>query len=203
MFSPLFPRVWKRGGPHPGKVPVRLVTASALAFALAASLGACNNDPYGLNAVTLAADTVKLAAPTADSANVGSAFDVTSTTGARFPERSADAQAWDFSVRQVGAQLYFRPYPGSQNQVGAGIIGPTSDVFADVKTAPSRNQYGDTAVVVQEGKTYLLRSRQFGESGVVCVRYSKITPVEVKPAAGTVRLAYATNVGCNDRRLKE
>jgi hypothetical protein len=182
---------------------VRLVTASALAFALAAPLAACNDDPYGLNQVIIAADTVKLAAPTADSLTVGSALDVTSTNATRFPERSSDALAWDVALRVSGGQLYLRPYPGSVSQIGAGIVGPTSDVFADVKTAPSRNQYGDTTVVVQEGKTYLVRSRQFGESGIVCVRYSKITPVEVKPAAGTVRLAVATNVGCNDRRLKE
>jgi hypothetical protein len=182
---------------------VRLVIASVLSFALAVSLGACQDDPYGLNQVLIAQDTVKLAAPTADSLSVGSALDVTTANAVRFPERSSDAQAWDVALRQSGGQLYLRPYPGSPTQIGAGIVGPTSDVFESVKTAPSRNQYGDSAVVVQEGKTYLLRSRQFAETGVVCVRYAKITPVLVNAAAGTARIAVATSAQCNDRRLKE
>jgi hypothetical protein len=181
---------------------VRLVIAAAVAFALTASLGACN-DPYGANTAIIASDTVKLAAPTTDSVNVGSALDVTTANAVRFPERSSDALAWDVALRQTGGQFYLRPYPGTPNQVGAGIIGPTSDVFEKVSTAPSRNQYGDTTVVAQEGKTYLVRSRQFAESGVVCVRYAKLTPVALNAAAGTARIAVATSAQCNDRRLTE
>lgn len=193
-----------RRGLTPGKVALRLVLASVVAFGVAASLAACNDDPYGLNKVTLSTDSaVKLAAPTADSANVGSALDVTTANAARFPERSSDAQAWDVALRQSGSTFYLRPYPGMSTQIGAGINGPTSDVFADADMAPSRTQYGDTAVVVQQGKTYYVRSRQFGELGVVCVRYAKVTPVAVVPAAGTVTLLVTTNVGCNDRRLKD
>ena len=145
----------EKRGPHPGKVALRLVLASVVAFGLAASLAACNDDPYGLNQVTLATDSaVKLAAPTADSSIVGSALDVTTANAARFPERSSDAQSWDVALRQNGSTFTFRPYPGSSTQIGSGIIGPTSDVFADASEAPSRTQYGDTAVAGQEGKTY-------------------------------------------------
>lgn len=183
---------------------MRLVLVSVAAFGLAASLAACNNDPYGLNQVTLATDTAaKIAAPTADSASLGSAIDITNSNIARFPERSSDAQSWDFALRQSGSTFYFRPYPGSVSQIGAGLIGPTSDVYASADMAPSRTQYGDTAVVVQPGKTYYVRSRQFGELGVVCVRYAKLTPIAVSPVAGTVTLSVTSNVGCNDRRLKE
>ena len=69
-----------------------------------------------------------------------------------------------------------------------------------VKVKLSKRQ---KAFKVQQGKTYYVRSRQFGELGVVCVRYAKVTPVAVVPAAGTVTLLVTTNVGCNDRRLKD
>jgi hypothetical protein len=144
-----------------------------------------------------------LAAPTADSAATPSAIDVASVSHARFPERSSDALLWDVALRKTGGALYFRPYPGSGTQIGAGINGPTSEDFAKLKTAPSRSNYGDTTVVVQEGKTYTVRSRQVAEVGTVCVHYAKLSPLVANVAAGTVRIVLVSSAQCSDRRLTD
>ena len=182
---------------------MRFAIAAAVALFGALALGACN-DSTGVQDGVVTRDTLKLAAPTVDSASVASALDFTVGAAPRFPERTADAGLWDVALRASGGQLYLRPAPAVGARVGAGVIGPTSDVFENVKTVPSRSNYGDTAVVLQPGKTYLVHSRQGVDAyGSACFYYGKMTVLEANAAAGTARFAARVNTTCNDRRVSE
>jgi hypothetical protein len=182
---------------------VRLGTAAVIALTLALPLGACS-DTSGFGQVLLFSSDVKLAAPTADSATVPSALDITQENVGRYPERISDAGQWDVALRQSGGALYLHPLPATLRRVAAGLVGPESRSFDDLDEAPSSSHYSDSTVVVQEGSSYFLKSRQVvSQFGTACVFYAKAKAKEVNAAAGTATFTVTVNETCNDRRLKE
>lgn len=182
------------------------IAALALLLPLAAALAACD-DPFGGREPVLFADTLTLATPNVDSMRLGSALSLLTGNQVIFPERIGDAfpqPQWDLSLRQAGGALVFRPLPTEQGRPGARITTGRTGSFADARTAPGdREDYEETDVPLQEGRLYFARSRSYSQFGVNCVNYSKIQPLAVRPAAGTVRLAIVTNTSCNDRRLTD
>ncbi|HET6764848.1 MAG TPA: hypothetical protein VFH27_14285 [Longimicrobiaceae bacterium] len=182
---------------------MRFAIAASVALFGALALGACN-DSTGVQDGVVSRDTVMLAAPTVDSVALPSALDLTLSGAGRFPERSSDAGQWDVALRLVAGQLYLRPASGTGTRLGAGILGPTSDQFEQLKTVPSRSNYPDSTVLLQVGKTYQVHSRQGVDIyGGSCYYYGKLTPVALNPAAGTARVALRVNSTCNDRRVSE
>lgn len=185
------------------------LSAIALLVAVGASLSACGENPFTAGDAVILSDTVKLAAPTADSANVGSALDVIFENAVRFPERVGDAGNWDVALRVEGGALVLRPITTQAGFVGSSVL-TDARTYESIKSAPGSGAFADSinatqgnhTIPLEQGKTYLLRSRQYLETGVgVCVRYAKISAVEVNAAAATARFAVTSNGICNDRRL--
>lgn len=174
-----------------------------LALSAALGMGGCD-DPFSTDSI-VSQDSLSLAAPSsAGNDLVPSALDMTSNppNATRWPDRLADANAWDLGVRQRNGQLVLLPVPATPVRLGAGLRVAEDQNFERVSRAPrSRNEYGDTAMVLQVGRVYQARSRQYADFGVVCVRYAKLVPVEIDQAQGTVSLRISTEALCNDPRL--
>jgi hypothetical protein len=186
-----------------------LLLAAPFALSLSLVLGACD-DPTGFGKPEILEDTVLIAAPSATTADLPSALDVTpgglgSVGGGKFPERQPDAEQWDVALRVRGGELVFAPPSALGLTSGqlrrAGITEPITDrAFEDLTEAPSSGRYKtDTPVPVRTGAVYGVRSRA---SLTGCSAYfAKIQPLEVNPARGTVRLRVATSGFCGDTRL--
>ena len=179
----------------------RFLFPALLALPLAVATAACD-DGIGLSDPLIARDTsMIIAAPTA-SATLPSAIDF-SQLALRRPEQLQDASQWDFTLRQEGETLRFVPNPfdiASRHP----LILKSTEAFADIERAPTaRSAYGDTAIVLQEGGVYVMRSRQYPTSaGTFCYSYSKMEVVDLDPEAGTAELNVKANFGCVDDRLE-
>lgn len=182
------------------------IAVIALLFPVASTLAACD-DPLGGREPILTADTVTLAAPSADSVRLGSGLNLLGRPLVVFPERIGDAfpqPTWDLALRAVDGQLLLRPSPTDELRIGARITRARAVDFDGSRTAPeSRDEYETEPVVLETGRVYFVRSRTYGQVGVRCVNYAKIQPLELSPAAGTARLAIVFNSSCNDRRLTD
>lgn len=182
------------------------IAALVLLLPLASVLAACD-DPFGGQELLLATDTLTLAAPSVDSVRLGSAIDLLRGNAVVFPERISDAfpqSNWDLALRVADGQLLLRPLPTDERRVGARITRARSVSFAESDRAPeSTDEYEPETVRLELGRVYFVRSRTYGQVGVRCVNYAKIEPLELNAAAGTARLAVASNGTCNDRRLAD
>lgn len=187
---------------------MRLARLSFLLTALLASsalLGACGDDPLFPD-VMISVDTVTVTVP---GSTAPSAIDLVRTqppfTLLRNPELIRDAGEWDITLRRTDAGgLVFLPFdqPGSPLR-GAGIL-PTTRDFDGIREAPRAvNAYQEGAVAVSVNATYLLRSRQYPQSGALCVNYAKARVLAVDAAAGTAEVAIVVNDNCDDERLED
>lgn len=182
------------------------IAALALLLPLAPALAACD-DPFGGREPVLFVDTLTLAVPDADSLMVGSAIDLLRANLVVFPERVGDAfpePSWDVALRRSGGQLLLRPMPTLEGRLGSRITTARTVDFEGAETAPeNRDDYGEVPVTLEQGRVYFVRTRTFAQFGVRCVSYAKIQPLELRPTAGTARLAVVSNSECNDRRLTD
>ena len=174
--------------------------------ALLAALPACE-DSFGPGAASVATDTITLAAPgSASSATLGSAVDLLGINAIRFPERLTDAGQWDFALRLSGGSFSLLPFstPTGGSSVRAGAFRST-DAFDAIRTAPTRRSAYTLTVdpfPIAEGQVYVARSRLgAGPFNSACNRYARFRILELDEAAGTARIAIATNTECNDDRL--
>ncbi|MBV9772948.1 MAG: hypothetical protein JO040_03320 [Gemmatimonadetes bacterium] len=182
---------------------VRLSFALLL-LPLLAPLAACDSTT-GLGDPLIVVDTLTIGAPSVAPASVPSAVDVVSFSGGaigggRFPERPLEAEQWDFTVRLRNGSFAF--YPRAAVGVAgnrAGITQPMDTPFDDVREAPASSRFVmDSAVVVRQGATYVVRSRIYSSP---CFEYARVQPLELNAAAGTVKLQVATSATCQDTRL--
>ncbi len=182
-----------------------LLAALLLASPLLAALGGCD-DPFGSEDAVLARDTVTLTAPSAETSAAPSALDITAGNLTRFPEQILDARSWDVALRLEGGTFRLLPSPSAAGRRGGAISGPQPRAFDDLDQATrSRSAYGDTAVTLQVGSAYLLRSRQYNDPilGAGCVRYAKLRAVELNVAEREARIDVVSNIQCDDVRLVE
>lgn len=183
---------------------LRFFALLAPLLACAPLLGACDDNGF-LSEVILSPDTATVALP---GASVGSALDfvrVSSNRLVRMPERLEDAEQWDVALRRNEAgTLVLRPYtPAGGGLRGAGLALAT-EAFEQIDEAPrGDSSYGSNPLPVTANATYLVRSRQFTGTGLVCVKYAKLKAVTVDNAAGTARFAMVINDGCDDERLAD
>lgn len=182
---------------------MRLPAALFLAIALVGA-SACR-DGTGLNIDPLiATDTIELAAPSAG-LELPSALDVTAVggviVGGRHPELQEHAEQWDLAMRLREGQLMFVPAAALGLRSRAAITRPiTGGTFEGVIEAPGRGAFvSDSAVAVQTGAVYVVRSRDIACGFGGGVQYAKIQPLEVE--GGRLRLQIATNERCQDPRL--
>lgn len=179
----------------------------------AAFIAGCG-DSSGLDLTPrLVAGTAIVAAPIAGNEELPTALDVTADGaggifGGRFPERVADAEAWDFAVRIRDGQLVLIPARGigveSSAQLRASITRALSgETFAGLREAPGQSTFvSDSAVVLTEGAVYVARSRDvISRFGSACPQYAKLSPLDVDVETGRATIDIVTNVGCADPRL--
>lgn len=183
----------------------RLSFLLAVLFASSALLGACGDDPLFPDA-QISVDTVTVTVP---GSTAPSAIDLVRTQPPfdllRNPELIRDAGEWDITLRRTEAGgLVFRPFdqPGSPLR-GAGIQ-PTTRDFDAIREAPRAvGAYQEAPVAVSANATFLLRSRQYPQSGALCVNYAKAKVLAVDAAAGTAEVVIAVNDNCDDERLED
>ena len=194
MTSPAsLPSVWRRS---------RIPALAALLAAGAVGAAACGDDPYAVDWVA-SPDTVLLYALARPELNLPSAFDFYNRT-VMVVEDAGAAGLWDMAVDSRGGKIVLLP-PGalglsSKAQVAA-LPGRT---FDDVTEAPADTAlYTSRAPVpVEMGTIYVWRSRQSaGYYGTSCVYYSKMEPLVIDPAGGTLTFVYDASPACNDRSL--
>jgi hypothetical protein len=175
-----------------------LVLTAVLPLALATQ--ACDNS-LGLADPTIARDSsMILSAPTA-SDSIPSALDIPGFSRRR-PEQLGDSQEWDFALRQEGTVLRLVPnsFPVATRRP---LIFRSTESFAAIDRAPTaRSAYGDSAVVLEEGAVYVMRSRHYSVGGGTCYAFGKMQVLDLNPAAGTAEFKLQANLGCVDARLE-
>ncbi len=183
--------------------------SGGLLLLLSLALAACE-DATGLRLDPLmATDTIALAAPTVANTSTPTALDIVALNGVigggRHPERAADAGQWDFAVRVRGGELVLLPSGAMGLERRAEITRALEGTsFEELTRAPARTAFlADSAIVMREGSLYAARSRPFGGAFGSCFQYSKLQPLEVDAAAGTIVLQVSTNERCGDTRLVE
>jgi hypothetical protein len=187
---------------------VRFARLSFLLTAFLASsalLGACGDDPLFPD-VMISVDTVTVTVP---GSTAPSAIDLVRTQPPfdllRNPELIRDAGEWDITLRRgASGGLVFLPFdqPGSPLR-GAGIT-RSNRGFDDLAEAPRGvAAYGEEPVAVTADAVFLLRSRQYPQSGTLCVNYAKVRVLAVDEAAGTAEVAIVVNDNCDDERLED
>jgi hypothetical protein len=188
------------------------IHALAGAAILALALTACDDPNAGLFDPIIGEDTVDLAVPLVDP-SVPTALDVAfanSPIRGRFPELVADAEQWDFAIRREGGELLLVPAAvfGFRNPIGgastAAVTVPLNRGFDEVVEAPGRGSLlSDTAMPIEQGEVYVVRSRRTSAAFGGCENYAKVVPLTVDVAAGLVKLRVLGNARCNDPRLAE
>jgi hypothetical protein len=189
------------------------VQPKARAGLLIAVLGisaACSDSTGTELTVALRTDTVEVAAPLPQNEGLPTAVDITPSAGlgvigGRFPERSRDAQEWDFAVRVRNGELVLVPARavGLTNTRAAISRALEGETFEGLREAPGQSAFNpDSSVAVRPGNVYAVRSRpapcQFGAAGEF---YGKIEPLTVDVANGRLRFRIVTNLRCEDPRL--
>lgn len=189
--------------------PVRsTLLFAAFGAALAGALSACDDPMRFQIEPQLFTDTIQLAAQTAVGADsLPTALDVTvqgsGVVGGRFPERLADAGAWDFLVRVQNGAVVLVPSGALGIESRAGVSAPLSGTnIESVRQVPKNTVFAiDGATALQSGAVYLVRSRFFANGLSTCQQFAKMQPLAVDPTAGLVTLRVTTNQVCGDQRL--
>jgi predicted small secreted protein len=178
--------------------------ALALPLAAALSLAACD-DPTGFGRAVIVTDTLTLGVPSVAPDTMPSALDVFSRDqinvgGGRFPERPAEAEEWDVTLRLRNGQLQLLPrgalgLDSRRAGITAAVAGAT---FEGLREAPASARYATTeGQALAQGAVYVVRSRTVQG----CSHYAKLQPLALDAAAGTARVAVATSASCSDTRL--
>jgi hypothetical protein len=174
-----------------------LVALTMLPLALAAACG----DSTGLGDPRILVDSsATLSVPTATD-TIPSALDMPRFT-LRRPEQLADAQEWDFALRNVGGVLKLTPNPFT-SESRRPLIARSTAAFASLDKAPTaRSAYGDTAITVQSGAVYLMRSRTYSTGVGSCYSYGKLQVTALDLVAENATFIFQVNTGCADDRLE-
>lgn len=177
----------------------------ALCF-VAAATAACNDTNFRIDPL-LAHGEVTVAAPVPGNEALPTALDVTASSfvirGGRFPERSSDAEQWDFAVRIRDGELTLVPAAmfGIDSRAALTRALP-SQTFEELRQAPPPASFrSDSAVVMRVGQVYAARSRNVGGAFGTCQQYAKLQPLDVDVNSGLLRLRITTNERCGDLRL--
>jgi hypothetical protein len=181
----------------------RFVLLAVAVLPLAAATAACD-DGLGLGEPTIASDS---------SAIIGVPSDGTLPTAIDFsqvgfpgmlrrPELLTDATQWDYALRREGEGLKLIPNE-FDIPTRRPLILRSSDAFEAIDRAPTaRSAYGDSAMVLQEGAVYVVRTRQYQVPGGFCYAYAKARVVDLNTVAGTAEFSLKGNIGCADDRLE-
>lgn len=206
FFSRVHPRSARGAGRSWRDPAVRLsLLGLVLVLPFAGALSACEGNSF-FGDPRLRADTVALAAASSASTRATAIDLVPRGLGGplvAFPETPADADRYDFTVRQVGGQLVLRPFVPLGGGSGAEI-GRSARDFDVLRKAPrSGADYGEEAVPLELNATYIMRSRPWGNGIQRCQTYAKAKVTALDAVAQTVSLAVVLNENCDDERLAD
>ena len=177
----------------------------SLLFILASAplLGACNDDPT--NKWDVFVDTVTLYSASRP-ALIGrnSAVDLADQPAIPFPvETPGVTGRWDVALTDANGTLAMVPasaFQGLDSKAGIATIGHR--VLEEVQSAPSDSTlFVRTAVPMELGNVYVIRTRRVDCGGITGVRYGKFEPIEIDVPNGVLRFRSIVNPFCNNRSL--
>lgn len=167
-------------------------------------MGACDDDPFGLDDWVANPTELILYSLARPELNLPSGANLYQKFTLRLESPSASGN-WDIALDTRDGQLVFID-PSS-----VGIEGSTVRIatlanrsFDDVLQAPgdSTEYVSDQAVPVSLNTVYVVRTNLYpGQFGQRCFFYSKLEPLVVDVAGGTVEFVVDTNPICRDRDL--
>lgn len=181
-----------------GRIPILATVLTVGAVGTAS----CGDDPYAID-WTVDPDTVVLYALSRPQMNLPSGFDFYNRVSVVVEGANATGQ-WDMAVDSRDGKIVLLP-PGALGVSSKAQVAPLAGrTFDEVVKAPA-----DTAlyiarapVPVELGTVYVWRSRQnYGYYGTSCVYYSKMEPLAMDPAGGTLTFVYDSSPACNNRSL--
>ena len=172
---------------------------SLFAMGTVGVLASCD-DPYAIE-WTLSPDTTTLYALTRSERNLPSGFDFYNRYRVILEDPDATGN-WDMAVDVRGGELVLLP-PGALGiDSKARVAALPGRAFDGVTEAPRDTVLytARSAVPVELGTVYVWRTRQmYGAYGTACVYYSKMEPLVIDAAAGTLEFVYDGSPVCNDR----
>lgn len=177
-----------------------MFTRFALILMLAGGLAACETglepEPWDDKPVNVSLYSASIA----DEIGLPSAYDVVSLVTVKL-ETPGSTGAFDIVLATEGNQLVLIPAGALQGQNSrAGIATITGQTFESLLKAPSDTAaYASTAVPIQAGGVYVVRTRRFSCSFSTAVNYAKLKVVAVDVPSGVASFSVVRNPYCNDR----
>lgn len=170
--------------------------------ALAPVLAACGDDPT--NSWDVVVDTVTLFSASRP-AFIGQPSALDMSISLTFPlpiETPGVTGRWDVVLIDGNGTLSLLPASAFGLDTKSGIATIGNRVLEEVTSAPSDSTlYVRTAVPMQVGNVYVLRTRRVDCGGITGVRYAKFEPISVDFPSGILRLRTVVNPFCNNRSL--
>ncbi|MGH7467760.1 MAG: hypothetical protein ACRENP_07190 [Longimicrobiales bacterium] len=121
----------------------------------------------------------------------------------RTVETPGASGTWDVAVTEGTAGFSLVPagaFTGLASR--AAIATVTGTTLENLREAPADTaRYSSAAVLVEQGKIYVVRSRRENCGFSSGSRFAKVEAVETNRTNGTLRFRAITNPYCNDRRL--
>jgi len=177
---------------------------AALIITLGAALATgCGSSPYRIVWSSAIPDTIVLYSLARPGLNLPTAFNFHQRTWYSVEDPRATG-AWDMAVDTRNNQIVLLPPEALNVSTGAGIAVLQGIGFDEATEAPRDTTLYSTkdAVPVEMGNVYVIRSgRTVGLYGTYCRYYSKLEPLDIDAANGTLQFRYDSNPGCNDRAL--
>lgn len=177
---------------------------AAVALVVAVAAGACDDDPFGLDDWVANPTELILYSLDRPELNLPSGANLYQKFTVRLESPTASGN-WDLALDTRDGQLVFL------DPASVGIAGSTVRIatlpntsFDDVVRAPadSTSYVSDQAVPVELNTVYVVRTNLYpGQFGQRCFFYSKLEPLVVDVAGGTVEFVVDTNPICRDRDL--
>jgi hypothetical protein len=170
--------------------------------ALAPVLTACGDDPT--NTWDVIVDTVTLYSASRP-AFIGrpSALDLSASFNAPVPVETPGATGrWDVVLIDGNGTLSLLPASAFSLDSRAGIATIGNRVLEEVTSAPSDTTlFARSAVPMQLGTVYVVRTRRVDCGGISGVHYAKFEPIQIDVPNGVLRFRSIVNPFCNNRSL--
>jgi hypothetical protein len=171
--------------------------------ALSATLGACDDDPFGFRDWSARPDTVLLYSLARPELNLPSGYNFNRRTLLRIEAANSSGQ-WDLALGTENGRLVLLP-PRALGIDTRAAVAPLPDQDYDtIRRAPgdSTAYVSTEPVPVEVGRLYVVRTNQApGQFGQRCFWYAKMEPLEADPALGFIRFRLDSNPVCNSRDL--
>jgi hypothetical protein len=181
----------------------RALPALLALLVAAASLGACNDDPFGLGNWVASPDTLVLYSLARPELNRPSGVNFYNKRTLIIESPSATGQ-WDLALDTREGELVFLTPLALGITSRARIASFPNMHFDDLTKAPSDTTayVADEPVPVELNTVYVVRTNQYtGTYGQRCVYYAKLEPLVLDVEQGTVRFVVDSNPICNQRDL--